>query len=515
MVSERLLRRFDCRSRLLFRALLPGVSGSGDALRLFHRQRRCDPGFSLRPCLEALLQDELCEDEVPGQLKLTPVVCQLPVSLQRGLLSFLHLTASLHPPTFLLDLIRCLTDSPCQDPWVRALVAQLHRDLEPDALAGTELVSLQCKTRLQELCRKLGGSAACGPTSLMAPFQSEAPAEPSQSPPSGLSLQLSPQPQEHSKRKSDTAGLEQDCEGGGSQSKRRRLEDGGDGEQLPLEITVNHLAASLQALENISSEQPLHPCAELPEHIQAAVPRIRELLDAGTEWDHDSSSVLQVLNKCDPSQVELLCGALRLSEVPEPVLPQLCTAVLALSPELSHSAAAALLRSLFLGRVLSLLDPPSRCLVSTMVSLCGRYPRAACSTLLGPALQAGRLNAVQAELLCRLTGDALEPQHQLLIFGEALSVPWSEELLTVIHTLLGSLLELSEELFSQLVSSTCHQAPRFSTSVKFARMVLTILTKYQRQVSPAHKRTFSCCLTSHESFLKKALLAALKKLDAS
>ncbi|XP_029101882.1 Fanconi anemia group E protein isoform X2 [Scleropages formosus] len=441
MVPERLLRRFDGRSRLLFRALLPGLSGSGDALRLFLRQRRCDPDFSLRSCLEALIQDELCEDGDPGPLKLSPVVCQLPVSLQRGLLSFLHLTAPLHPRSSLLALLKRLDGASCRDPWIRALLAQLRRDLEPDGPRAPELVSPRCESRLRGLRGKFGG--ADGPSALVAAFDFGVSAEPCRGSPSELSIRSHPQPQEaHGKRKSDAAGLEQDCEEGkGSRSKRRRLdprEDDGDGEQWPSDAQDVALGPSPPTLEGVGSEEPSDPQAAVPEHIKAVVPKIRELLDMQTEWDQDASSVLQVLNECDPSQVELLCQALRLSQLPEQLLPQLCTAVLAPSVELSHSAAAALIRSLFLGRVLSLLDPPSRCLVSVMMSLCGRYPRPACGALLAPVVQAGRLNAVQAELLCRLTRDALEPQHRLLVLGEALTAPWSDELLSVIHALLES-----------------------------------------------------------------------------
>ncbi|KPP61968.1 hypothetical protein Z043_119884 [Scleropages formosus] len=483
MVPERLLRRFDGRSRLLFRALLPGLSGSGDALRLFLRQRRCDPDFSLRSCLEALIQDELCEDGDPGPLKLSPVVCQLPVSLQRGLLSFLHLTAPLHPRSSLLALLKRLDGASCRDPWIRALLAQLRRDLEPDGPRAPELVSPRCESRLRGLRGKFGG--ADGPSALVAAFDFGVSAEPCRGSP----------------------GLEQDCEEGkGSRSKRRRLdprEDDGDGEQWPSDAQDVALGPSPPTLEGVGSEEPSDPQAAVPEHIkvgarrpaaafgglcrlclhadhcdhcppppslhvpQAVVPKIRELLDMQTEWDQDASSVLQVLNECDPSQV------------------------------------------------LSLLDPPSRCLVSVMMSLCGRYPRPACGALLAPVVQAGRLNAVQAELLCRLTRDALEPQHRLLVLGEALTAPWSDELLSVIHALLESRLELTQELFSQLVSSTCQQASHFSSSVKFAKMVLAVLTKYQSHVSPAHKRSLSCCLSSHGSFLKKSLLAALKRIQPS
>ena len=54
-------------------------------------------------------------------------------------------------------------------------------------------------------------------------------------------------------------------------------------------------------------------------------------------------------------QVELLCGMLNLADTPEETLPKLCSCLLALSPELSYSAASAVIKSLLLGKVISMM----------------------------------------------------------------------------------------------------------------------------------------------------------------
>ena len=53
-------------------------------------------------------------------------------------------------------------------------------------------------------------------------------------------------------------------------------------------------------------------------------------------------------------QVEVLCGMLSLADTPEETLPKLCSCLLALSPELSYSAASAVIKSLLLGKVISM-----------------------------------------------------------------------------------------------------------------------------------------------------------------
>ena len=111
---------------------------------------------------------------------------------------------------------------------------------------------------------------------------------------------------------------------------------------------------------------------------------------------------------------------LSLADTPEEMLPKLCSCMSALSPELSYSAAIAVIKSLLLGKVismilmstqtdtswlfvcftnmvifylkvLSLLEPASRCLVTAVTSLCSQYPRAACDALIRPILQEGNI----------------------------------------------------------------------------------------------------------------------------
>lgn len=91
-------------------------------------------------------------------------------------------------------------------------------------------------------------------------------------------------------------------------------------------------------------------------------------------------------------------------------------------------------------------------------------------------------------------------------------VAWTEALLSIIHSLLDSKvctrsfmkriltnrfpnincyysidfffqLDLSEELFTQFTEQLVSQGPHFTKSVKFAKMMLTVLTKYSSNVS--------------------------------
>uniref|UniRef100_A0A670J9L7 Fanconi Anaemia group E protein C-terminal domain-containing protein n=1 Tax=Podarcis muralis TaxID=64176 RepID=A0A670J9L7_PODMU len=174
---------------------------------------------------------------------------------------------------------------------------------------------------------------------------------------------------------------------------------------------------------------------------------------------------LQVFNECTPSQV-ILCSLLQLSECPENKLLHFCTWLVALSPDLGYSNAAVLAEKLFLPRVLLLTEPPSWPLTTALMMFCSKYSRPVCCTLISSIIQA--------------------PAKGELILPELLHIiemPWSEDLLVAVHSLLGRQVVLSTELFNMLVLNLCQMAQEFATSMHYANLVLTVLTKYQSSVS--------------------------------
>lgn len=129
--------------------------------------------------------------------------------------------------------------------------------------------------------------------------------------------------------------------------------------------------------------------------------------------------------------MEVLCSILHFPDLPEQILPKLCSSVLAPSSELSYSTATVLTKSLLLKKVhhwewckmcccvlywqsnvllcwqvLSLSEPASRCLVTAVTSLCSRCPRPVCHALIGPVLEDKNI------------GEEMELQSQQCIMGD-------------------------------------------------------------------------------------------------
>ncbi|NXH38264.1 FANCE protein, partial [Dicaeum eximium] len=190
---------------------------------------------------------------------------------------------------------------------------------------------------------------------------------------------------------------------------------------------------------------------------------------------------------CHP-QLEGLCSFLQLSSCPEPFLVRFCSSLLALTPELSYTSAAILAQQLFLRRVLSLTQPPSRLLMAALTSFCSKYSHPLCRVLLAALLQEPGEGAEQTKLMCELVEECLEPHSVQLVLSQVLEVPLSEKLLPVLQAVLGRQVRahlevLPPELLDLLVLTLCQQAPAFATSLGFARLVTAVLTVYQSQVS--------------------------------
>lgn len=256
---------------------------------------------------------------------------------------------------------------------------------------------------------------------------------------------------------------------------------------------------------------------ELPEVVQDQVPRLQELLKAfqeGLEGLEEQLSVdLQCLHECSPSQMEVLCSQLQLPQLPDGGVLQLCSRLLGLTPALSIASASVLARSLFLDRILSLPASASRLLRAALVSFCVKYTYAVCKAVLCPLLQDPGVGPAQTELLCSLMKDgSLEPDMQLQILGQVLELAWREETFLVLQALLERQVEMTSEVFSVLVQRLCKEGPTATTSMAYAKLMLTVMTKYQASITEQQSLDLAVALEPNATFLKKSLQAALRHL---
>ncbi|XP_061656172.1 Fanconi anemia group E protein isoform X3 [Phyllopteryx taeniolatus] len=506
MNARQFLSRFDGQWKLLARSLVSGVSGAHRALQVFRRQQRAHPERSLADFFETLCRDEITSPRMDGQpLTVEPLVWLFPALFKQNLLMLIYLIHSRFPEGAVLRLLRCLGQEPCPSPWVAAWKKQLERNM--GSPSEEPLYSPACAQRLTALSQRVGGET--GRWGECSGLQTE-------------ECQTVPYLSEMEtgwKRKGHFDVLYDEDEGIQQQNKRMKTDDhiagrAHDHDPLPEHMKIVEELNTDASHEMPAWENPHHPLPERTKTAEVLETKAPEQDNAHDPLpEHMKTSVLQIkeLLQSQTSEVEVLCCELSLSDLAEDTLPQLCSSILALSPDLSFSTAATLIKNLLLQRVLSLSEPASRCLVSAVGSLCSRYTRSLCHALIGPLLEQDNLGSAQAELMNKLIEGCLDSHYRLLVLQMTLTISWSETLLSIIHSLLDSKFlflqpDINDELFTQLTEQLVSQAPQFTKSVNFAKIMLTVLTKYGSLMNASHKHSLAGCLMLNETILKSTCL---------
>ncbi|XP_044872414.1 Fanconi anemia group E protein-like isoform X2 [Mauremys mutica] len=536
------LQRFDKPSRLLLHTLTSGPCGALAAFRALQRIRACDaPGqaFHWQIFTETLCAEEPVLRGPERTLTLRPILLLLPVLCQRNLFSLLHMVQGSVPKDCLSQLLQATRKDPSPDLWVQALRDLLQRGLREERSCWTPVpLTDTCRQQLKTLCQKIVGGT-----------QSKLDLERKRS----WFIQEDPGPElrpagdatdsaSQLRKRKQVAEESLDPEGE-RQRKRSRLEE----EELDLEplaggalvkgagVREDEIGIEASGHGSIQSQtrganenaQPdavmetreasqgsqRDAAAKVPDFMQMHVPRLKMLLEReSNQTDGTVPPELQILNECTPGQLEGLCSLLQLSERPEHVLVHFCTWLLALTPKLSYTNAAVLTEQLFLQRVLSLAQPASRHLMAALTSFCSKYARPVCCALLTPVLQASGAGPERTKLVCELIEDSLEPEYVRLVLSQVLEMPWSEELITVVQTLLGRQVELAPELFNLLVLKLCRLAQEFARSMSYTKLMMAVLTIYSSNITPAHRRHLSGALDLNHTALRKSLQAALEQM---
>ncbi|XP_008261041.1 Fanconi anemia group E protein isoform X2 [Oryctolagus cuniculus] len=508
--------RLEAPARLLLQALQAGPEGARRGLGVLRALRRrggepfCWGGF-----LEALCREEPVVQGPDGRLELKPLLLRLPQLCQRNLMTLLMAVRPSLPESGLLSVLQIARQDCVSDPdaWLQALGELLRRDVGVGASGqAPSPLSDSCQKQLQGLCGRLGHGGR-RLTLPQAPDPKEKEEEEDrdsqqrgkrrkepEEEPATSDGEKAPKRLRYSEREEEEDKEEEEEEGGSEHESLESLADGG-----VVALVESHPVVGAESGEaGRSTEDARGPALslELPKAVQ------------GLEGFEDAPPVeLQLLHECSPDQVDLLCAQLQLPQLSDTGVLQLCTWLLALSPDLSLSNATVLTRSLFLGRILSLTSSASRLLTAALTAFCAKYTYPFCRALLGPVLQASGTGLAQTELLCCLVKDkSLEPATRVLMLEQILDLPWKEETFLVLQSLLEQQVAMTPEKFSVLMEKLCKEGLAAPASMACAKLMLTVMTKYQASITETQKLGLATALESNTTFLRKSLQAALRHL---
>ncbi|KAG2468502.1 MICA2 monooxygenase, partial [Polypterus senegalus] len=311
-----------------------------------------------------------------------PLICQLPLVFKRNLLALIQMIRTIFPEDCLHDLICAIQKDNISDSWVHAILEAIKWDLEMASSMTTTMtaVGLRALTengqhRVAKICERImEGKKSNGRWMNMFHERLSSP------------FTLDVQHQENQKkRKSNSVCMSQgratDSEEEGSQMKKQKLyhsfvklddskhEEVHMAEMLVSEAQDDFLQVTEYSVSSIVNDARPNEAVQTAgdDHLRQSTPRppslasgsCEDLPDRIQKLDLISPEDLRIFNECNPVQLGLLCKALGLSDVPEQVLPQFCSQLLAIATDLSYSSATVLVRNLFLNKVepsSSLLD---------------------------------------------------------------------------------------------------------------------------------------------------------------
>ncbi|XP_021077492.1 Fanconi anemia group E protein [Mus pahari] len=504
-------------ARLLLQALQAGPEGARRGLGVLRALGRRAEHFPWHGFLEALGHVEPEVRGPDGRLELVPLLHRLPGVCRKNLLSLLLALQPSLPECGLRSVLQLHHQDTASTPdaWLHALGELLRRDVGVGVAAeGSSPLTRSCQSQLRDLCGRLGQGGR------------------------GLKLAQAPDPEQED-RLSQLCGKRKKApeEAASPESERspkrlRGCEEEVEGKVREERPTLESLGSPVCVLPDIEGvlpdteaeapetgpgvEEAKGPAesVELPKVVQDQMSRLQLLLKAlqeGLEEQEEPLADLQFLHECSPKEMELLCSKLQLPQLPDEGLLQLCSHLLGLKPALSICNASVLARSLFLDRICSLPSSASRLLRVALVSFCVKYTYAVCRAVLCPLLQDLHVGPAQTELLCSLIKDeSLEPDMQVQILGQILELAWREETFLVLQALLERQVEMTPEVFSVLVQRLCKEGPAATTSMAYAKLMLTVMTKYQASITEQQSLDLAVVLEPNATFLKKALQAALR-----
>ncbi|XP_061488290.1 Fanconi anemia group E protein isoform X2 [Rhineura floridana] len=489
------LQRFDKSSHLLLCALMSGHWGALAAFRTLQRSLPGEEprqGFSWQSFTENLCSQEPVLKGPEKTLTLKPLLLLLPVLCQRNLFSLLLTVQSTVPKECLRHLLYASRQDPSPDLWVQRLRDLLEVGVQENSSLMPVPLSDSCQQQLKDLCQKVM-APSCSKPGLERKLHwyvkqvdpcivqsGDGPDSVSQIRKNKKVAGEPLSPDEEVPGKTSRLEVELNTELAGP----RALQQGDDGantrDELMIEVSGNEDVHNLsndvyqsppkekaEETKTVNQSPQQVTAAEVPDYIKDHVPKLKELLEM--QFDHSDGTAppeLQVFNKCTPSQVLLLT------------------------------------------------EPPSWPLTTALMMFCSKYARPICCTLISSIIQAPGKGLEQMKLVCKLIEECLDPAYVKLVFSHIIEMPWSEDLLTAVHALLGRQVELSTEFFNMLILNLCQMAQEFAASMHYAKVVLTVLTNYQGSITLAHQHRLSCALDLNKTILKKSLQAALKRVTS-
>ncbi|XP_022082769.1 Fanconi anemia group E protein-like isoform X2 [Acanthaster planci] len=485
--------------------------------------------------------DSLCEKEpteVEGQLVFLPRILLFPVNIQRNTIAFLSQRSSEIPMPCLEKLLDSLRNCAIPDEWTKHHLRTMQdfvcrKQCQSAGPAGNCLSRLTRSSRgiFESVCRQVGDTDRSREEGGGFMLQFDWPPEASSS------NQI---PCQHSRCfVAETESLDTLKRAFvHPESIALSSKEGESKTEWKISTAVHSDSPEIIEIEDSPPSSPMEveivSVQNVPEKSSEKSPGAHETIDAVTmdkltslkavlanytSGKSISPESVKVLIECPMDQMEAACDILDLDSAPAAGLAALAQQLAGFSLELSHSSAAILARKCFGQQIQDLTQTAPRSLLTAVVSLAKAFPKPTIEGVLLPALARegplGTAGPHQCDLVVKVLKEALTNESQVYLLSKLLSVQtlhWSDEMTGLFQAALACKLELDNHTLETFVAALEHHGHWQRSCAKFAKLLLAVVNRFSKQISGASLAALQRLADANQTFLKKALLTAIKRV---
>ncbi|XP_011626492.1 uncharacterized protein LOC18442769 isoform X1 [Amborella trichopoda] len=251
-------------------------------------------------------------------------------------------------------------------------------------------------------------------------------------------------------------------------------------------------------------------------------------LDSPVKISHFSNQIKEL---CTLSDALTVWGLIKPWELDEELGLHLLANIL--EEKENYEWSSHVLCAFLLPKLLTLQEPASRILVTTLIKYSKLYQRAAVDALLFPSiLRIEGVNIPLCEVLTKIVKESLHPVHvssfcQKLLSNQeepkrftclpchqgliAEDLVWTEALFTLFQNILNCNVYLTQDTIDSLVLELEEIAEKFSTSLKFANFVLCLVIKCSFMLK-TQKHLLLKAVGKTNTFLTNSILSKIGRL---
>ncbi|KAJ8023762.1 Fanconi anemia group E protein [Holothuria leucospilota] len=232
-------------------------------------------------------------------------------------------------------------------------------------------------------------------------------------------------------------------------------------------------------------------------------------------WTPQLTELLKTFVTLPLPEFDVGCTVMEINSLSLPSLVALSHQVTSLPlNHISFTTSKHLAKCLFITKLTELNHTAPRNLLVALSQFGKVFSNPLLEGCLIPFLHEQELGPHQADLLLKVSKDGLGDAERVLILCGLLQkeqLKWSEHVTAFLQGILNTKVSLDSEALDEVVGALEEHSSTQSQCPKFAKLILAVINKFQKQLTSKHKAGLQSVIQKNKTFLKNAMNVALKK----